>query len=239
MNYDIDVRHVLDAVRVPTLLLYRAGEENARATRYMGERIRGAQIVELGGVEHLPWEGDEQELLDAIETFLAASPPPPPAERVFATILFTDIVGSTTRAVSLGDAAWRELLERHHAVVRADLERFRGTEVDAAGDGFLATFDGPARAVRCAAAIADDAALLGLDVRAGVHTGEIEVSGAAVRGIAVHTGARIAAAAGAREVLVSGTVRDLVSGSGLEFEDRGERELEGLPEALRLYALAR
>jgi DNA-binding SARP family transcriptional activator/class 3 adenylate cyclase len=236
MNAEIDIRHILGAVRIPTLLLHREHESNAATTRYMAERMPGARLVALPGRDHLPWEGDADALLDQIEAFLASSPQPQPSERVLATVLFTDIVDSTGRAAAVGDAAWRELRERHDAVVRAQLATFRGVEVETAGDGFLATFDGPARAVRCAAAIARDVARLGIDVRAGVHTGEVETGERGVHGIAVNIGARIAGAAQPGEVLVSSTVKDLVGGSGLSFEDRGTHALKGVPEPWRLFA---
>jgi class 3 adenylate cyclase len=176
-------------------------------------------------------------MMAEIREFLTGVREPEEPERVLATVLFTDIVGSTERARELGDRRWRDLVERHHEVVRRDLERFRGREVDTAGDGFLATFDGPARAIRSAKAITESVRGLGLEIRAGLHTGEVELAGEAVRGIAVHTGARVAAQAGAGEVLVSHTVKDLVAGSGIEFEDRGASELKGIPGEWRLYAV--
>ena len=182
--------------------------------------------------------GEVDRLADEIEEFLTGERPAPEPDRVLTTVLFTDIVGSTDRAVALGDREWSELLERHHALVRAELERYRGREVDTAGDGFLATFDGPARAVRCACAIRDAVRTIGLDVRAGVHTGEVQLRGDSVAGIAVHTGARIAALGAAGEVLVSRTVTDLTSGSGVVFEPRGEHELKGVPGPWLVYAVA-
>jgi class 3 adenylate cyclase len=202
----------------------------------MGERIPGARIVELPGNEHLPWEGDQDRLLDEIERFLSDVREDVEPDRILATLLFTDIVGSTARAAALGDRAWQDLLGRHHRLVRANLARFRGREIDMAGDGVFATFDGPARAVRCASAIAEGLKALGLEVRAGVHTGEIEQVDGGVRGIAVHIGARIAGKAGAGEVVVSSTVKDIVAGSGISFEDRGEHELDGVPGTWRLFA---
>jgi class 3 adenylate cyclase len=192
--------------------------------------------VELAGDAHTLWGGDTDALVDEIEEFLTGVRPAPATDRVLATVVFTDLVGSTERATELGDRRWRELLERHHTVVRRELDRFSGREVDTAGDGFLITFDGPARAVRAACAIRKSVHELGLDLRAGVHTGECEVMDDKLAGIAVHTGARVAAAAAAGEVLVSSTVRDLVAGSGLEFEDRGEHELKGVG-AWRLYSV--
>jgi class 3 adenylate cyclase len=217
--------------------MYRAGEVFRDATPYMGKQIPGAKIVELPGDDHLPWEGDQGRLLDEFERFLADMREVEP-DRVLATLLFTDIVGSTARAAELGDRAWQHLLDRHRGAVRAQIARFRGREVDATGDGFFATFDGPARAVRCAAAIVQAVQAVGLDVRAGVHTGEIEQTNGRVAGIAVHIGARIAEAAGPGEVLVSGTVKDIVAGSGIVFAERGERELAGVPGAWRLFAVS-
>ncbi|HSJ51766.1 MAG TPA: adenylate/guanylate cyclase domain-containing protein [Actinomycetota bacterium] len=239
MNSMIDVREVLPAIRVPTLLLYRTGDHDVRVEegRYLAARIEGCRLVEFPGSDHLMWAGDSDAILDEIESFLTGARRGPEPDRVLATVLFTDIVGSTERAAALGDRAWRDLLERHHAAVRAQLGRWRGREVDTAGDGFLATFDGPARAVRCADAIVRAVRELGLEVRAGVHTGEVELIGDQVRGIAIHLGARVAALAGPGEVLISRTVADLVAGSGLEFRDRGEHELKGIPGRWRLLAL--
>jgi pimeloyl-ACP methyl ester carboxylesterase len=238
MSASIDIRHVLPAIRVPTLVLYRADEALAPASRYVGERIPGARVVEQPGADHMPWLGDDEAALDEIEEFLTGVRPHPVLDRVLATVLFTDIVGSTELLADLGDRRWRELLERHNAVVRRELERFRGRELGTAGDGFLATFDGPARAVMCAVSIRDAARALGLQIRFGLHTGELEVAGSEIRGIAVHTGARVAAVAGPGEVLTSSTVKDLVAGSGLQFEDRGSHELKGVPGEWRLYAVA-
>jgi class 3 adenylate cyclase len=195
--------------------------------------------VELPGDDHLPWVGDQDRLLDEVEEFLTGAPRVAIADRVLTTVLVTDIVGSTERATQLGDRAWSALVEDHNALVRAQLARFRGREIDTAGDGFLATFDGPARAVRCACAIVDAVRGLGLEVRAGVHTGECELVGDKVRGVAVHTGARVAALAGPGEVLVSSIVTGLVAGSGLRFEDRGEHALKGLPGTWRTHAVLR
>jgi len=239
MNSEIDIRSVLPAVRVPTLLLQRTGDRRVALdeARWIAERIPEARLVELPGEDHLPWAGDQDALLDEVEEFLTGARTGPAPDRVLTTVLFTDIVGSTEHAVRLGDAAWRELLERHDAAVRAALERWHGREIDAAGDGFLAEFDGPARAIRCAAEIVWRVRDLGLDVRAGVHTGEVERTGRTLLGIAVHIGARVAAKAGAGEILVSQTVKDLVAGSGLAFEDRGEHELKGVPASWRLYGV--
>jgi class 3 adenylate cyclase len=185
----------------------------------------------------MPWLGDQDSALDEIQEFLTGHRPHPALDRVLATVLFTDIVGSTELAADLGDRRWRELLDQHNSLVRDALGRFRGRELSTAGDGFLATFDGPARAIACAASIRDQVRRLGLEIRAGLHTGELELDGSEIRGIAVHTGARVAAKAGPGEVLTSGTVRDLVAGSGLEFEDRGAHELKGVPGEWRLYAV--
>ena len=238
MNTQIDVRDVLPTIHVPTLVLHRSGDRESSVDegRWIAGRIANARFVELPGNDHIPWVGEQDEVLDEIEEFLTGVRPIREAGRVVATVLFTDIVDSTAQAATLGDHAWRNVLERHHSDVRAELERWRGREVDSAGDGFLATFDGPARAIRCALAVGDRARSLGLDVRAGVHTGECELLGGKVAGIAVHTGARVAALAHAGEVLVSQTVKDLVAGSGLDFDDRGEHEFKGVPGLWRVYA---
>jgi pimeloyl-ACP methyl ester carboxylesterase len=243
MNAEIDVRHVLPSVRVPTVVLQRTGDGDIEVARWMAEQIPGARFVELPGLLHFPYLGDSASVLREIEQFVrgvydgggwdAAEP-----DRVLATILFTDIVGSTAKAVELGDRRWRELVGEHHALVRQQLARFRGRELDTAGDGFFASFDGPARAIRCASAISESVHELGIDVRAGLHTGECEVFEGKVGGIAVHIGARVAAQARPGEVLVSSTVRDLVAGSGLEFVERGAAELKGVPGEWRLYAVA-
>jgi class 3 adenylate cyclase len=223
---------------VPTLDLHRTGDREANVDegRWIAGRIPNARFVELPGDDHIPWVGDQDAVLDEIEEFLTGVRPLREADRVLATVLFTDIVDSTASAARLGDHAWRDVLERHYSDVRSELERWRGREVDTAGDGFFATFDGPARAIRCAFAVGDRARTLGLEVRAGVHTGECELLGDKVAGIAVHTGARVAALARAGEVLVSQTVKDLVAGSGLDFDDRGEHQLKGVPGRWRVYA---
>jgi DNA-binding SARP family transcriptional activator/pimeloyl-ACP methyl ester carboxylesterase len=236
MNAQIDVRDVLPAVSVPTLVAYRRDEWFAGGSRYLAERIHGAQAAELPGDVHLPWEGDQDALLAEIERFATGINENVHPDRVLVTILVTDIAGSSRSAVALGDRAWRDLVERHYGALRGQLARFRGREVDSAGDGILAVFDGPARAVRCALAMVRAVQPLGLELRAGVHTGEVELAGAAVRGIAVDVAARVASEAGPDEVLVSQTVRDLVVGSGLEFDDRGERPLAGVPGEWRLLA---
>jgi pimeloyl-ACP methyl ester carboxylesterase len=239
MAFAIDVRDVVPAVKIPTLVLHRTGDlvSHVENGRWLARTIEGARLVELPGADHAPFV-DADEILDEIQEFLTGVREPAEPDRVLATVLFTDIVGSTDRALELGDRRWRDLLERHNEVVRRDLGRFRGHEVDTAGDGFFATFDGPARAIRCARSVVDDVRALGLEIRAGLHTGECELSGSAVRGIAVHTGARVASMAGPGEVLVSSTVRDLVAGSGIEFAERGIHELKGIPGEWRLYAVA-
>jgi class 3 adenylate cyclase len=238
MNREIDTRHVLDVIRVPTLVVHRTGDRAVRVEhgRYLAERIPGAKYVELPGDDHFPFIGDSDRILDEIEKFLTGARHAQELDRVLATVLFTDVVGATGRAAALGDRQWRELLDRHHALVRRELTAFRGKEIDTAGDGFLASFDGPARAVRAAQTISDKVRLIGLDIRAGLHTGECEIIGPKLTGITVHIGARVAALAGAGEVLVSNTVKDLVAGSGLMFEDRGTHVLKGVPGEWRLYA---
>ncbi len=239
MNTGVDVRDVLPSILVPTVVMHRTDDRDANVEegRFITSRIPGARFVEFPGADHSWWTEGRDTIVDEIEELVTGVRPAPEPDRVLATVLFTDIVGSTQRASEIGDHRWRELMAAHDAAVRRELERFRGREVDTAGDGFFATFDGPARAVRCATAIGDAAGALGLEVRAGVHTGECELDGEKVRGIAVHTGARVAALAGSGEVLVSSTVKDLVAGSGLEFEDRGQHELKGVPGEWRLYAV--
>jgi pimeloyl-ACP methyl ester carboxylesterase/class 3 adenylate cyclase len=241
MNADIDVRGILPSIRLPTLVVHRTEDHiPIEGARWMAAQIPGARFVELPGGPHFAFLGDWKRVVDEIEAFLVpiCTGADEPRESVLATVLFTDIVGSTAKAAELGDRGWRELLEQHHARIRAQLSRYRGIELDAAGDGFFARFDGPARAIRCACAIREGLADIGLEIRAGLHTGECELLDGKVAGIAVSIGARAAAQAAPGEVLVSQTVRDLVAGSGLEFEDRGAAELKGVPGEWRLYAVA-
>jgi class 3 adenylate cyclase/pimeloyl-ACP methyl ester carboxylesterase len=232
---ETDLSEVLPAIRAPALVLYRRDTMGERSALETARLIPGARTVPVSGTDYfgvfLSFD-----IVDEIERFVAGEKASDIPDTVLATVLFTDIVASTERAAELGDRAWRELLERHHALVRRELSRFRGEEQDTAGDGFFATFDGPARAIRCAQAVAEGVQELGLEVRAGVHTGECELHDGKVAGLAVSIGARVAAAAGASEVLVSQTVKDLVAGTGLVLEDRGERELKGVPGTWRLYA---
>lgn len=235
---EIDVRGALASIDVPALVVHRRDDMMIRIpqARFLAEQIRGAQLIELPGADHIPWVGNQDALLDEIEEFLTGGRRAREPERALATVLFTDIVGSTETAARLGDRAWRELLERHDAIVRRQLAIHRGREVKTMGDGFLATFDGPARAIRCAAAIEAAVREIGLEVRAGIHSGEIELIGEDVGGMAVNIGARIGALAEPGEVLVSSTVRELVVGSGLEFADRGAHSLKGAPGEWRLFA---
>jgi len=242
MNADVDVRAVLGSIQAPTLVLHRAGDKfiDIRHSRYLAEHIPAAKYVELPGDEAIAFSSDSEAVLDELEEFLTGARHAPDPERVLATVMFSDIVGSTARVAELGDRRWREVIESVATSVGRELRSFRGRAVKTMGDGFLATFDGPARAIRCATAIRDMAgSQFGLQVRTGLHTGEIEVIGNDVGGIAVHIGARVSACAAPGEVLVSGTVKDLVVGSGIAFEDRGERELKGVPGSWRLYAVAR
>jgi class 3 adenylate cyclase len=240
MAFEIDVRDVVPTIHVPTLIIHAIGDQvcNIGNARWLAANLPGAKFVEMPGADHVPWF-DPDATIAEIREFLTGSREPEEPDRVLATVLFTDIVGSTERATMLGDRRWRDLLDAHHAAVRAELQRFRGREVDTAGDGFLAVFDGPARAIRAGRAIVEAVRRMGLEVRAGVHTGEIEqLPSGDIRGIAVHTGARVAATAGPGEVLVSSSVRDLVAGSGFTFEDRGMHALKGVEEERRLYAVA-
>jgi pimeloyl-ACP methyl ester carboxylesterase len=238
VNSEIDVREVLPVVRVPTLVLHRNGDLDSGPDegRYIADRIPGARFVELEGSDHVPWI-DSDQIVDEVEEFLTGVRSGRTPDRVLATVLFTDVVDSTGRAAALGDRPWRELLGRYRALVREQLARFGGVEVDTAGDGTLARFDGPARAARAALAIVESVRGAGLEVRAGIHTGELELTAEGIAGIAVHIAARIVSQAGPSEVLASSTVRDLVVGSGLEFEERGAAELRGVPGTWRLYAV--
>jgi class 3 adenylate cyclase len=239
MNAEIDVRPILSAIQVPAVILHRRGDRIVRTEEatFLAERITGARLVLLEGEDHLPWVGDQDAVLDEIEHGLTGVRRGPDLHRVLATVMFTDIVGSTAKAAELGDSRWRELLREHDERVRVELMRFGGVEVKTTGDGFLATFDGPARAVACAQAIASSVRGLGIQIRAGCHTGEVELLEGDLGGIAVHIGARVASIADAGEVLVSSTVKDLVVGSGLRFADRGMYALKGVPDRWNLYAL--
>jgi len=239
MAFDIDVRAVVPTISAPTLILHRVGDavchvENAR---FLAANISGSKYVELAGNDHVPWAGSS-DMLDEIREFITGVRESALPDRILATVLFTDVVDSTRLAESLGDRRWRELVGEHHRIVRGELVRFRGREIDNAGDGFLAAFDGPARALRAAQAIVAAVRPLGLEVRAGVHTGECEVLGEKLVGIAVHVGARVASAAGSSQVFATSTVHDLVAGSGIEFVDQGRRVLKGVPGEWQLYSLA-
>jgi class 3 adenylate cyclase len=238
-SIEVDLRAVLPTIRVPTVVLCRSAGPIAAQTRYVARHIPNAGFVDLpGGDDLLFFAGDTTPLLDAVEQFLTGSLPAHRSDRVLATVMFTDVVGSTDHAARIGDRRWRELLATHDDLVRAELERFRGREVKSTGDGVLATFDGPGRAIRCACAIRDAVHALGIEVRVGLHTGEVELRGNDVAGIAVHIGFRVASLAGPSDVLVSGAIPPLVAGSGLMFEDRGDHELKGVPGSWRLFAVA-
>lgn len=242
MFLDIDVRDLLSTIRVPTLVMHRRGDRivNRRAGEWMASRIPGARYLEFPGQDHMPWAGDTDAILAATREFVTGSRgPAPESDRVLATVMFTDIVGSTERAVALGDAGWRSLLDRHDRMVRAEVERFRGNMVKDLGDGVLATFDGPARAVRCGLAIAAGVESFGISVRVGIHTGEVEITADDIAGVAVHIASRVNALAEPGEVLVSSTVKGIVAGSGLAFEDRGAHDLKGIGEPWRLFAVPR
>jgi class 3 adenylate cyclase len=236
-----DVRHLLPAIRVPTLILHRAEDQPVRVghARYLAERIGGAKYVELPGNDHMPFAGDGDALLAEVREFLTGERTAPESDRILTTILFCDIADSTRRATELGDREWKQLLSRFYALADDKLHFFRGRKLDTAGDGLFAAFDGPARAVRCGAALVEAVQPLGVQLRVGVHTGECEVLGDKYSGIAVHLGARVASAADPSQVLVSSTVRDLVVGSGLQFEDLGPRTLKGMPDQWRLFSVAR
>jgi pimeloyl-ACP methyl ester carboxylesterase len=238
MNTEIDIRAILPTIRVPTLLIHRTGDRdvNVEEGRWVAARIAGARFIELPGEDHFPWVGDQDAILEEIQEFLTGVRPTPEADRQLSTLLFTDIAGSTELITRLGDRVWQELLDRHHAMVREELARFRGLEVDTAGDGFFATFDGPARAVRCALSVVGAGHQLGIKIRAGLHTGEIQVKGPKICGIALHIGARVAAIAKPGEVLVSSTVKDLVAGSGIRFADLGTHVLKGISGEWHLFA---
>ncbi len=237
MFLDIDVRAVLPTVDTPTLVLHRRGDRavNYRASQWMAGQIPGAKYVELDGIDHAIFTGDTDTLLDEVEEFLTGTRRATEVDRVLATVMFTDIVDSTKTASAMGDRAWRALLDSQNDVLRRELARFRGSEVKTLGDGMLATFDGPARAIRCARSIIEAVRPLGIEVRVGLHTGEVELVGDDVAGIAVHIAARVGSLSGAGEVLVSGTVKDLVAGSGIGFTDRGEHVLKGIPDQWRIY----
>jgi class 3 adenylate cyclase len=238
MNREIDVRHVLPTIRVPTLVIHRRDDVRVRslAGRELAENIPGARYIELPGSDHVPHAEGQERILEETRQFMGASPGAAEADRVLSTVMFTDIVDSTKQAVAAGDRQWRATLEAHHTAVRAELQRHRGREVKTTGDGFLALFDGPARAVRCAQEIVRAVRPLDLEIRAGVHTGEVEIMGDDVGGIAVHIAARVAQRANAGEVLASSTVKDLVAGAGLKFVEQGPAELKGLAEPMRLFS---
>jgi class 3 adenylate cyclase len=240
MIYSSDVRALLPTLRVPTLVIHRAGAIGFPVAqgRYLAAHIPGATYVELPGIDNLIWAGDRDAILAEIQAFVTGFRPAPEPQRVLATVLFTDIVDSTRRAAELGDGRWRTLLEEHFVMARRAIERFGGREIKTTGDGLVATFDGPARAIRAAASIRDAVRELGLEIRAALHTGEIEIQGTDIAGLAVHIAARILGLAGPGEVVVSGTVHDLVVGSGFNFEDRGTHELKGVPGSWRAFALA-
>jgi len=241
MNLEVDTRDILPRIHVPALVMNRTGDPvaNVEAARDLASRIDGARFLEFPGNTHSMAEFEPEEVIAEIQEFVTGTRPAPPVDRVLATVLFTDIVGSTKTAAELGDARWKELLAEHDARSRVEIERHRGRFIDSRGDGLFATFDGPARAVRCAQAIAESVRPLGLEIRAGAHTGEVELVGDRIQGIAVHIGARVASLAGPSEVLVSSTVRDLTAGSGLVYEDAGEHELKGVPDRWRLYRVRR
>ena len=237
-SFGTDTRAILPSIHVPTLVVHRRDDEavDVHSGRYLAEHIPGARYVELAGRDHIPWIPEPTQILGEIQEFVTGTRPHLEEDRVLATVLFTDVVGSTARAVELGDRRWSDLLAAHHATIRRELARFRGVEVDTAGDGFLALFDGPARAVRCALSSVAAVHELGLEIRAGLHTGEVVRAAGEPGGIGVHIGARVAALAGAGEVLASSTVRDLVSGSGISFTERGAHKLKGVPGRWRVYA---
>jgi pimeloyl-ACP methyl ester carboxylesterase len=238
MGADTDVRHVLPSIRVPTLVIHRRSDPAlpAEGGRYLAEHIPGARLIEVAGDDHFPWVGDTDSILDPIEQFVTGTRRAPRIDRVLATVLFVDIVDSTRHLSERGDRAWRDLLVRFYEILRKEIERFKGREINTTGDGLLATFDGPARGIRCAHAMSVEVHRLGIEIRAGLHSGECELVGDGVAGIAVHIGARVAERAAPGEILVSSTVKDLVAGSGIQFRDRGAHELKGVPGEWRLYA---
>jgi len=238
-NLDIDIRSILPVIRVPTLVLHRVDDAlvEVECGRYLAAHIPGAKYVELPGSEHYAFIGDVDGLVDEVEEFLTGTRTMPASDRVLATVLTTDIVDSTTQAASMGDRRWHALLDQHYALIRERLRSFHGREIKTTGDGILATFDGPARAIRCAVAVRDASRDLGLEIRAGLHTGEVEVMGEDIGGIAVHIGQRVSSLARAGEVLVSRTVVDLMAGSQTQFTDRGEHELKGVTGAWRLFSV--
>ena len=241
MDSEIDIRHVLPAIRVPTLVLHRGGDTfvDVAAGRYLGAHIPGARYVELQGNDHLPEFGDAEAVLDRMEEFLTGSIAVVERDRVLATVMFVDMVDSTRTAATLGDKAWREVLDRYHRAIAGEISRSRGRIIKSTGDGVLATFDGPARAIRCGLAMCEAVASLGLALKVGLHSGEIELMGDDIGGIAVHVAARVAALAGAGEVLATSTVKDLVSGSGLRFGQRGSQSLKGVPGEWSILAVER
>jgi class 3 adenylate cyclase len=241
MNSEIDVRPILPSIRVPTFIIHRQGDVrvNVEAGRFMARQIPNAKYLELPGSDHMLWTGATERILDEVEEFLTGSRSAIESDRVLATVLFTDIVNSTKRAETIGDRAWHDVLDRHNALVRREISRHRGHEVRTMGDGFLATFDGPARSIRCALAINEGVEALGLQVRAGLHTGEVEMANDDLSGIAVHIASRVATMAKPGQVLVSNTVRDLVAGSNIRFHDEGSHSLKGLTESVRLFAAER
>jgi class 3 adenylate cyclase len=238
MNSQVDIRPLLSSIRVPTLVLHRHDDRDSTVEegQYIAARIPGARFVDLPGEDHLPWINPDQ-ILDEVEEFLTGVPRALEPDRVLATVLFTDIVGSTERAGELGDRQWRAVLDGHDRIARQHIERFQGRQVKSMGDGVLAIFDGPGRALRCASALRDDVGSLGVEIRAGLHCGEVELRDDDVGGIAVHIGARIAAMAGPGQVLVSSTVKDLVTGSGMSFRDLGEHQLKGVSGSWKIFAL--
>lgn len=238
MNHQVDVRDILPSVHVPTLVVHREGDRvmHVDEARFIADRVPEARLVLLTGDDHLPWVGDQDAILEEIEEFLTGVRHGPEFDRILATILFVDLVSSTERVAALGDRRWRELVGRFHALAREEIDRFRGRLVDTAGDGFLATFDGPARAIRCARSVIEGVRQLDLEARAGLHTGEVELAGDDIRGIAVHLAARVLGLAAPGEILVSSTVRDLVAGSGLSFEDRGQHGLKGVPGEWQIFS---